>query len=278
MDLRSALSLGGEQARSELTLLRKSLNHPGQKGTALENFIARLLKRHLPDHILATEGIIISSDGDVSNQIDLILYDSSAPKFFNNGTTRVIPVEYVYAIIEIKASLSASVLDDIFQKQRAVKAFKKYFATANSTPFLPVSFHAYGSDRSESPIFSFVFAFEASQSSTSILERYLAHHAQNHVSECIDMVYLGENDLIVRGSTGLGLDGGVGDCSTINLVQEDAMFYFISVITLLAIQWRMLQIPIIYKYFAGPAPRGKIFSTPSPNIENRAGGVSSPTI
>jgi hypothetical protein len=264
MDLKAALSLGGIQARSELSLVRKSLDHAGQKGSALEKFVANTLKRHLPENIAISEGIVISSDGDISGQLDLIIYDSSAPKFFDNGSTKVIPVEYVYAIVEIKSSLDSSLLDEIFEKHRKIKNYKKYFSPAHLTPMIPVFYHGYGRTLSSPPIYSFVFSFECRYSPQTVLDAYLRHHSSAHASECIDLVYLGEDRLIVRGSTELGLDCGVGDCSTINMVEQDAMFYFIGVLTIVAIQWKMLEVPLIYKYFVGPPPKGLTLRTPCP--------------
>lgn len=256
MDLKATLTLGATSAKAELEAARRALANTSQKGGALEGFTKGLLRRHLPERIGITEGAIVSSDGFQSRQMDLILYDASdAPMFFNNGFTRIVPIEYVYAVVEVKARLDRQALKSTFEAQLAIKRARKYFRKGGSS--LPVDYHGYGRRWLTPVTFSFLFAFEADMSGMAIFEDYKHSHLANPVNECIDSIYVNSEGLFTRGSTGLGLDCGVGDCSTIQWVKEDPMFYWIGLISMLSTDWRIRETPEFYRYLRTAPPAGR---------------------
>jgi hypothetical protein len=113
--------------RAKLNLARTSIDiHPGSKGTAFENIVAQFLKEHFPSSIDISSGFIIDCDGNQSKQLDIILSDGSkTPKFFQTNGMRVIPVECVYGIIEVKANFEARGLAEIVDNMMSVRRFEK---------------------------------------------------------------------------------------------------------------------------------------------------------
>jgi hypothetical protein len=130
----STLKLIAEQSRHELNLL---MPHRGELGRITEEIIKGVLERTLPKRFSIGTGIIINSNGGVSTQTDIVIYDN----FFNSPLlteygVRVFPVECVYATIEVKSVLSMSDLrkgiSDIMLL-RKIGSSKKYIVNREQT-------------------------------------------------------------------------------------------------------------------------------------------------
>lgn len=114
--------------RLELDIVRAGLSHSSQKGSALENATAEMLRRFLPESIGVTEGVIIDSTGFISNQMDLILYDRMAAQlFFKSDSTKIVPAEFVFAVGEVKAILNKEGYNQFFTSQNRVKNTERFF-------------------------------------------------------------------------------------------------------------------------------------------------------
>lgn len=254
MDIGRTLATRADAAKAELQLVREALSHPTQKGTALETSLRRLLRRYLPRRIGITEGVVISSDGFESRQMDLILYDKAdSPRFFDNGYTRVVPIEYVYAVVEVKTCIDEVGIEQALAAQRQVKAEAKYFQKRRGESY---SYHAYGREWVAPPIFSFLFAFECKLSDQGLFQKYLEMHKTCPINQCIDVIYVNSVGLFARSSTDLGLDSGVGDCKSVAWVKDNPMFYFLGLLSILASDWRIRETPEIYRYFRTAPPSG----------------------
>ncbi|MCO8161097.1 hypothetical protein NJC38_02885 [Pseudomonas sp. 21LCFQ010] len=81
--------------------------HNPTTGALAEAVLRDFLKDHLPRGVSVEEGFIISSEGWLSKQCDIIIYDSHryAP-FYRAGQQVVVPVEAVLAVIEVKTSIN----------------------------------------------------------------------------------------------------------------------------------------------------------------------------
>jgi len=96
------LSLEGELKGS-----RAAFEHPGSKGDATEADWLRILKDHLPNRYQADRAFVIDSEGTVSDQIDVVIYDRQySPFLYNRANQRYVPAESVYGILEVKQDLS----------------------------------------------------------------------------------------------------------------------------------------------------------------------------
>jgi hypothetical protein len=95
-----------DQSRQQLDAL---MPHRGELGRITEEIIRGVLHRTLPKRFSIGTGVIINSNGDVSAQTDIVIYDHffNSPLLSEYGAC-VFPVECVYATIEVKSVLSLS--------------------------------------------------------------------------------------------------------------------------------------------------------------------------
>lgn len=160
--LASLMGAAADELTHSLQKYRASTEHPGLKGDGIEMAVRRFLRAHLPQSIGIATGHVMDSEGTVSKQLDVILYDATkTPILFSDhdATHRLIPAEGVLAVIEVKAKLLASSLDSIFANMDSVKALKKAAFFANNTVIVRTT-AAYGLELDHFPILYFVLAFE----------------------------------------------------------------------------------------------------------------------
>jgi hypothetical protein len=101
--------LDGLQARLEGGLRgnRSAVTHPGARGEASEEDWLRVLNDHLPQRYQANRAFVIDSQGDCSEQIDIVIYDRQySPFLYNQANQRYVPAESVYGVLEVKQDLS----------------------------------------------------------------------------------------------------------------------------------------------------------------------------
>ncbi|MCM8594662.1 DUF6602 domain-containing protein [Accumulibacter sp.] len=101
--------LDGLQARLEGGLRgnRSAVTHPGARGEASEEDWLRILNDHLPQRYQANRAFVIDSQGECSEQIDIVIYDRQySPLLYNQANQRYVPAESVYGVLEVKQALS----------------------------------------------------------------------------------------------------------------------------------------------------------------------------
>jgi hypothetical protein len=101
--------LDGLQARLEGGLRgnRSAVTHPGARGDASEEDWLRVLNDHLPQRYQANRAFVIDSQGECSEQIDIVIYDRQySPFLYNQANQRYVPAESVYGVLEVKQDLS----------------------------------------------------------------------------------------------------------------------------------------------------------------------------
>lgn len=102
----------GLQAQMEayLNTNRDFIEHPGTKGDSLENVWITWLRAYLPNRYSVDKAIVIDSEGHLSHQVDLVIYDQQyTPFVFNQNGSLYIPAEGVYAVFEVKPDLKGNV-------------------------------------------------------------------------------------------------------------------------------------------------------------------------
>ncbi|NTW53457.1 MAG: hypothetical protein HGB15_01560 [Chlorobaculum sp.] len=99
-----------KQMEVQLNTNRENIMHPGTKGDSLENVWIEWLKKYMPNRYGIDKAIIIDSNGNLSDQIDLVIYDQQyTPFVFTQNGVHYIPSEGVYAVFEVKPDLQGSV-------------------------------------------------------------------------------------------------------------------------------------------------------------------------
>lgn len=98
-----------EQMEATLRTNRSVIQHPSTKGDALEDVWINWLRKYLPNRYNVDKAIVIDSQGGMSEQIDLVIYDQQyTPFIFTQNQTNYIPAEGVYAVFEVKPDLKGS--------------------------------------------------------------------------------------------------------------------------------------------------------------------------
>lgn len=129
-----------ENAVSEIQLISRTADiaHGAgdirDSGDIVENLIRNKLELFLPERYLVKKGHIIDSDGNVSNQFDIIIFDRlNTPKFFESSDDTVYyPIESVLAIGEIKKTLYKNDIGKFTDKIEYLKTQMKHELVVNS--------------------------------------------------------------------------------------------------------------------------------------------------
>lgn len=200
MDIESVFRYSAEKMKLEWKSIRASLEQSGNKGTSLEKIVIEFLRQYLPKNLGITSGEITDSDGNSTKQMDVIIYDEiKSPLLYDVGDIRVIPIECVYAVIEVKSNIaSQNDVDDLFEKMASVKKLQK-------TSFYPKkggiihSVSIYGKDWVIWPVHFFAFAINSMNIDT-LADKIDQKHKQEKagVDKRIDAVCVLEKGIVIN--------------------------------------------------------------------------------
>lgn len=86
----------------------QSLDHSGEKGRIREILIRDLFRPLLRADLGVGTGFVVASDGQMSSQQDIVLYDRAIlPPALYDQSTGIFPVESVLYVIEVKSKVTA---------------------------------------------------------------------------------------------------------------------------------------------------------------------------
>ena len=98
------------------------INHPGTKGDVTENNWLTWMKEFLPKRYAAEKAFVIDSEGNESEQIDIVIYDQQySPIVFHQNNALYITAESVYAVFEVKQNLNKDHLEYAADKIASVR-------------------------------------------------------------------------------------------------------------------------------------------------------------
>lgn len=110
IDLKELFEGLQKQMIDSLDVNRSMISHPGCIGDATEQHWIRFLKQYLPDRYKIDKAIVIDSQGNVSDQMDIVVYDGLyTPFIFNQDGFLYIPAESVYAVFEVKQDIRGNI-------------------------------------------------------------------------------------------------------------------------------------------------------------------------
>lgn len=135
------------------------VKHHGGKGDLREGAFRGFLADYLPRKYGTGRGEVISSQNDVSGELDIVIFDNDhCPLFIKSSSHSVYPAESVYGAISMKSNLDSSELQDAYEN---IVKFKRMLPKCNFShnpnsgmslgmaPVTPVTaIVAYGSNRS----------------------------------------------------------------------------------------------------------------------------------
>ncbi|KKB42083.1 DUF6602 domain-containing protein [Bacillus thermotolerans] len=115
-----------KQMQQKLSINREFIKHPGTKGDSLELNWIHLLRDYLPQRYSVDSAFIIDCNNDLSDQIDIVIYDRQySPFVFNQDGVKYIPAESVYAIFEVKQEISKEYIDYAGNKAESVRKLNR---------------------------------------------------------------------------------------------------------------------------------------------------------
>lgn len=105
----------------------KGIKHPVGNGDNSEGGWKEFLEKILPKKYGVDNGYVIDYEGNISDQIDVIIYDNLySPYIMSSGSgVKYIPAEAVYAIVEIKPTTTKAYLKYANDKVESVKRLKR---------------------------------------------------------------------------------------------------------------------------------------------------------
>lgn len=125
VDLRELFHGLQEQMLISLNVNRKFIDHSGSKGDATEQHWIEFLRTYLPDRYKVDKAIVIDSMGNVSEQMDIVIYDAIyTPFIFKQDGFMYIPAESVYAVFEVKQDVKGYI-EYAAKKVESVRKLKR---------------------------------------------------------------------------------------------------------------------------------------------------------
>lgn len=105
---------------------RTVIGHPVAKGDVTENSWREMLGKYLPKRYAVKKAFIVDSEGNQSDQIDLVIFDQHfSPMLLHEEDAYYIPAESVYAVFEIKQEVSKKELAYAGKKAKSVRQLKR---------------------------------------------------------------------------------------------------------------------------------------------------------
>lgn len=115
-----------DQMYGKLSLNRRIICHPTTKGDASELEWLEMLSTYLPKRYQVDKAFVIDCKGNISEQIDIVIFDRHySPFLFRQNGATYIPAESVYAIIEVKPSLTSTNIKYASKKAASVRILKR---------------------------------------------------------------------------------------------------------------------------------------------------------
>jgi len=158
MNISGVFAQVANKMRADMEAARSALSHAGLKGSAFEEAFRQFLRDYLPDNLDVSTGQL-DSCGRMTRQLDVVISDrAKTPILYQSSQTRVIPIECVYAVIEVKAHLDTPELDNTLANMDSVRTLEK-LAFEPEYPLIR-TIDLYGQSTQIWPVMYFLFAFE----------------------------------------------------------------------------------------------------------------------
>lgn len=179
-----------EEMRQKLSSKIDEIYHPGAKGNETELNWIGLLRNYLPERYSVDSGFVVDHEGNISEQIDIIIYDRHFTPFIFRGENVVyIPAEGVYAVFEVKPKLNKTNYDYAIKKLKSVKQLKRTTAS-----FV----HILGKDKKE--LFEVVGGILTKENGSQSVYENLKSGSELAIVLCLDcgIKVIDEKTIIVR--------------------------------------------------------------------------------
>lgn len=116
-----------KQLQLSLRVASKCTTHPVAMGDGSELRWFEMLDTYMPKrYSVAKQAFVIDSNGERSEQIDLLIHDRHySPLIFTNNATVYIPAESVYATFEVKPKIDKDYIEYASKKFESVRRLER---------------------------------------------------------------------------------------------------------------------------------------------------------
>jgi hypothetical protein len=112
-----------------------AVQHHGTTGSLREKYLIDFLIDLIPKGLSITSGVVCDSNGKVSRQSDIIVYDDTIlPNISMTESVSIIPVETVHLTVEVKSTLRANVFQQIEEFRESFNELETTFITEPDDP------------------------------------------------------------------------------------------------------------------------------------------------
>lgn len=119
--------------QTKLSTVRSTMAHPGTKGDGSENVWLELFQTYLPKRYKAAKAHVVDSQGNFSDQLDVVIFDRQySPFVFIYQEQIIIPAESVYAVFEAKQTLNKEM---VTYAQAKITTVRKLHRTSLPIPY-----------------------------------------------------------------------------------------------------------------------------------------------
>lgn len=143
----------------------KLISHSGEKGQFREFVLSNLLRPYLPECYGLGTGEVFSSDGSVSKQIDIVIYDNIYSNvLLKNKSTSLFPCESIYGQIEVKSKLNKEELIKSIDNIKSVKSLKRENSSGlDINPLVNISLGRglFADNTKRNPYLGVIFAYDS---------------------------------------------------------------------------------------------------------------------
>ena len=197
---------GGPMAARAATMLAYyravRRKHKGLSGGRREDLLRDTLRDFLPARLAVERGEIISTDGRRSDAVDLIVYDAFETPVLDRsqGGGVVVPIEGVYAVIEVASKLGGPKLGEDLENIRSVKHMTRraWFHDGGGVQ--------YSHRTSEWPILGFCFGYDSIRLPTLIAHLHELDDPEDAANN-VDMICSLSKGCILNGVPLLDAEG-----------------------------------------------------------------------
>lgn len=202
--------------------LSGNIEHPVVKGSLREEILKEALEKIIPERYKIGSGLIVDALDNVSRQQDLFIYDAlNSPVFHQTASIQILPVESVYACIEVKSTLSKKTLEDGLKNILSVKKLKKHLEQLN--------FHI-PNEKGEPQqlvlnntnyILGCIFAYSTDQSLDSLLKLLVEFNSDKKPEEMISTICVLNKGAIVAVNPDGNITTTVNDETVYQILEND---------------------------------------------------------
>ena len=126
IDLKIFFTCLQEQLALKLEGHRQHACHPSAKGDATELNWVGMLREHLPARYATEKAFVVDADGEVSEQLDVVIFDRQyCPVIFNQDGLIYVPAESVYVVLEVKQTINKELIKYAGKKAASVRRLRR---------------------------------------------------------------------------------------------------------------------------------------------------------